>query len=129
MYIYICKFIIYIVISSLYSIIILFYVLNIYPLMKKLLLLVATATALFSCNSNTHTIILSNGAKVEATNTSRTIEYGRGSTVCIVKTNTSRWIICSDGEMKDTTYVRSYNEDGKHKVYTVTHKIGKISSY
>lgn len=97
--------------------------------MKKLLFIAAIAATLFSCNSNTHTIILPNGAKVEATNTSRSIEYGRGSTVCIVKTNTSRWIICSDGEMLDTSYVRSYKEDGHLKVYTVTHKIGKISSY
>lgn len=88
----------------------------------------AIAATLFSCNTDTHTIILPNGAKVEATNTSRTIEYGRGATVCIVKTNTSRWNICTDGEMKDTSYVRSFNEDGKHRVYTITHKIGKISS-
>jgi hypothetical protein len=97
--------------------------------MKKLLLIVATATALFSCNSNTHTIILPNGAKIEAKNTSRTIEYKGGATVCVVKTNTSHWTICSDGEMLDTSYVRSYNEDGKRKVYTITHKVGKIVSY
>ena len=97
--------------------------------MKKLLFIAAIAATLFSCNTDTHTIILANGAKVEARNTSRTIEYGRGATVCIVKTNTSRWNICTDGEMVDTSYVRSYKEDGKLKVYTVTHKIGKISSY
>jgi len=97
--------------------------------MKKLLFIAAIAATLFSCTSNTHTIVLPNGAKVEATNTSRSIEYGRGATVCIVKTNTSRWIICTDGEMIDTSFVRSYKEDGHLKVYTVTHKIGKISSY
>lgn len=97
--------------------------------MKKLLFIAAIAATLFSCTTDTHTIVLPNGAKVEARNTSRSIEYGRGATVCIVKTNTSRWIICTDGEMQDTSYVRSYNEDGKTKVYTVTHKIGKISSY
>ena len=97
--------------------------------MRKLLFIAAIAATMFSCNTDTHTIILANGAKVEARNTSRTIEYGRGSTVCIVKTNTSRWMICSDGEMLDTVYTRSYNEDGKTRVYSVTHKIGKISSY
>lgn len=97
--------------------------------MKKLLFIAAIAVTLFSCTSNTHTVILPNGARVEATNTSRTIEYGNGATVCIVKTNTSRWIICSDGEMLDTSYVRSYKEDGHLKVYTVTHKIGKISKF
>jgi hypothetical protein len=97
--------------------------------MKKLLFIAAIAATLFSCNTDTHTIILANGAKVEARNTSRTIEYGRGSTVCIVKTNTSRWNICTDGEMHDTTYVGSYKEEGKTRVYTVTHKIGKIASY
>jgi hypothetical protein len=97
--------------------------------MKKLLFIAAIAATLSSCNSNTHTIVLPNGAKVEATNHSRVIEYGRGSTVCISKTSGTRWTICSDGEMLDTMYVRSYQEDGKTKVYTVTHKIGKISSY
>lgn len=97
--------------------------------MKKLLFIAAIAATLFSCNSNTHTIILPNGAKVEATNTSRTIEYGRGMKVCIMRTGFTRWTICSDGEMLDTTYVRSYQQDGKTRVYAVTHKIGKISSY
>jgi hypothetical protein len=97
--------------------------------MKKLLFIAAIAATLFSCTGNTHTIILPNGAKVEAANVSRSIEYGRGSTVCISKTTGGRWTICTDGEMLDTVYIRSYNEDGKTKVYSVTHKIGKISSY
>jgi hypothetical protein len=96
--------------------------------MKKLLFIAAIAATMFSCNTDMHTIILPNGAKVEARDVSRTIEYGRGSTVCIVKTNTSRWMICTDGEMNDTSYVRSYKEEGKTRVYTVTHKIGKISA-
>jgi hypothetical protein len=95
--------------------------------MKKLLFIAAIAATMFSCNTDMHTIILPNGAKVEARDVSRTIQYSAGTTVCIVKTNTSSWNICTDGEMIDTSYVRSYNEDGKTRVYTVTHKIGKIS--
>ena len=95
--------------------------------MKKLLFIAAIAATMFSCNTDMHTIILPNGAKVEARDVSRTIQYSAGTTVCIVKTNTSSWNICTDGEMIDTSYVRSYTEDGKTRVFTVTHKIGKIS--
>lgn len=95
--------------------------------MKKLLFIAAIAATMFSCNTDMHTVILPNGAKVEARDVSRTIQYGAGNTVCIMKTNGSGWTICTDGEMVDTSYIRSYNEDGKTGAYRVIHKIGKIS--
>lgn len=97
--------------------------------MKKLLFIVAIATTLFSCSDNTHTVRLPNGSLVEAVSHARSIEYSRGMKVCITRTGFTRWTICSDGEMLDTTYVRSYEQDGKTKVYAVTHKIGQIVNY
>ena len=97
--------------------------------MKKLLFIAAIAATLFSCSNSDYTVKLPNGSLVEAVNHARSIEYRNGHRVCIMKTNGTRWTICSDGEMLDTSYVRSYNENGKHKVYTVTHKIGHIAVY
>lgn len=94
--------------------------------MKKLVLLVAMATTLLSCSDSNHTIKLPNGSLLEAHNSSRSIEYKRNDKVCVVRTGGQRWTICQDGEMQDTTYLHSYKEDGRTRVFSVTHKVGHI---
>ena len=85
--------------------------------MKKLVLLVAIATTLMSCD-NYEEVKLSNGAVVKAFN-SEDVSYREFTTVC-VQSSKGKWYICSDGEMKDTSIVTVTG--------TIKHRIGKVSN-
>ncbi len=82
-----------------------------------------------SCVDREHTVILGNGSKVQAFNGSD-IDYVNGSTVCIHSTSSDRgqgdWLICKDGEMKDTTYNVTFNFKGTPKTAVVKHRIAKV---
>jgi len=94
--------------------------------MKKLVVLAAIAATLFSC-SNEKAIVLPNGAIVKALNRTN-IDYKSGSKVCIMKISGSNgFVICNDGEMVDTSYLRSYTENGRPRVFSVRHQIGTVT--
>ncbi len=84
--------------------------------MKKLVLLVAIATTLFSCSQRDRVIKLDNGAIVRAEVTND-IPYHIGAKVCIRKFPNRPWQICNDGEMMDSV------------VRSVTYKVGYVSAY
>lgn len=96
--------------------------------MKKLLLVLITSIALISCGRDEKSVRLSNGAIIQARN-STDIHYGIGSKVCVRKSNFSNWEICNDGELQDTTYVHTYKQEGVNKTSVVTHKTGLVSSH
>lgn len=98
--------------------------------MKKLFFILVSTASLMSCADRHKTVILGNGSKVEAFNTTD-IEYVNGSTVCIHSTSSDRgqgdWLICKDGEMKDTTYIVNFNFKGTPKMAIVKHRIAKVT--
>ena len=86
--------------------------------MKKLLLLVAIATTLLSCDT-TEKVKLSNGTYVNAINNTD-INYSDFDAVC-VQHSKEGWYVCNDGEMRDTTIVLASGR--------VKHRIGKIVNH
>jgi hypothetical protein len=97
--------------------------------MKTLLFALVTSTLLYSCGPETKTVRLSNGALVNVINNTG-INYTMGSSVCVMKSTTSGWHICNDGEMIDTAYTKPMRtKDGALVNNIITHKIGKISTY
>jgi hypothetical protein len=84
--------------------------------MKKLVLLVAIATTLFSCSIRDRAVKLENGAIVRA-EVPNDIPHNIGMKVCVKKTPKNNWYICTDGEMMDTT------------ISNVTYRIGYVSAY
>jgi len=84
--------------------------------MKKLVLIVAMATTLMSCNRYVN-VKLTNGAIVKCLNESR-IDFPEYTQVC-VHNNRSMWYVCEDGEMRDTVINR--------KSGAVKHRLGKIT--
>jgi hypothetical protein len=96
--------------------------------MKKLLFILITAITLMSCGIDKEAVSFSNGAIVEVVNPSD-VKYHIGSKVCVYKTTLSNWTICTDGEMQDTVYTRSYKADGVDRIAVIIHKTGRISSH
>lgn len=96
--------------------------------MKKLLLVLITSLALMSCGRDEKSVRLSNGALIQARNTTD-IHYGIGSKVCVRRSSSSLWEICNDGEIKDTIYAHTYKQDGVNRTFVVTHKTGLVSSH
>lgn len=96
--------------------------------MKTLLLSLIIGITLASCGPETKTVVLANGALVQARNITD-IHYRYGSSVCLRRSSLSNWEICSDGEMRDTVYSVMYTpREGSPRTNIVTHKIGKIVS-
>lgn len=92
--------------------------------MKKLLIIVAMATTIFSC-TETRTVKLLNGSKVEACNLTD-MTYSHGEKVCINNSGkNATWIIDTSGDIKDTTYMTL--EDLRR--VTRKYRIGYIGSY
>lgn len=97
--------------------------------MKALLFTLVISTMLYSCGPDTKTVRLTNGALVNVINNTG-INYTMGSTVCVVKSTISGWHICNDGEIADTVYAKPMRtRDGALVNNTITHKVGKISTY
>ena len=86
--------------------------------MKKLVLIVAIATTLISCDSH-EKVKLSNGAYIDAINNTN-ISYYQFDEVC-VQNSKGTWYICDDGEFRDTVMVTSSGG--------IKHRTGKIVSF
>jgi hypothetical protein len=96
--------------------------------MKKLVLLVAIATTLLSCGRDYEQIKLPNGAFVKALNTTD-MHFAIGQRVCINRTSSSAWVVCEDGEMRDTTTFHTYHAENRKRTFMSMHKTGLISSH
>lgn len=97
--------------------------------MRKLLFFLVTAIMLSSCGKDYKSVRLPNGALVKALNTSD-IYYGAGAKVCVQKAKTAGyWLICTDGEMHDTTYTLSRKVEGVNKSIQIIHKVGTVSNH
>ena len=96
--------------------------------MKKLVLLVASATMLFACGRDYEQVKLPNGAFVKALNNTD-MHFAIGQRICINKTSASEWVICQDGEMQDTTTFHTFNGEKGKSTFMSTHRTGLISSH
>lgn len=96
--------------------------------MKKLVLLVASATMLFACGRDYEQIKLPNGAFVKALNNTD-MHFYVGQRVCINKTSSTTWVICEDGEMQDTTTFHTFNGENGKRTFMSQHRTGLIASH
>jgi hypothetical protein len=83
--------------------------------MKKLVLLVAIAATLMSCDTH-EKVKLSNGAYIDAINNTN-VNYYQFDEIC-VQNSKGTWYICDDGEFNDTLMIRSSGN--------IKHRTGKI---
>ena len=85
--------------------------------MKKLVLIVAIATTLMSCDSH-EKVKLSNGVYIDAINNTN-VDYRAFDAVCVQRSR-GTWYICNDGEFNDTLMITSSGN--------IKHRTGKIVS-
>lgn len=98
--------------------------------MKMLFVLLLFASALlFICDSREYFVKLPNGSLLPIDkDADNHISYAPGTNVCVKKYigRPGNWIICTDGEMMDTTIITSFADS---TMIIVQHKTGKINSY
>lgn len=99
--------------------------------MKALLFSMVSAVMLISCGPQTKNVRFPNYAVVTALG-HPDIEYQPKQTVCVHSTvtpglpNNNGWTICTDGDIKDTTYTVKYIRNGVTKSALVKHRVGTI---
>ena len=91
----------------------------------KTIVTIIVGCLLASCGTQHKTVILNNGALIEAS-VSTDIRYTYGQAVCVRHTRSNGWELSNDGEFKDTTYVINLKWTGEPKTAVITYKIGKI---
>ena len=89
--------------------------------MKKLFFVLLAIGALTSCSNEKTVKVTKTGALVNVTDNTG-IDYQRGNYVCIHRGALGGWSICNDGELKDTTYTRTFrHSDSTETVAVITH--------
>ena len=94
--------------------------------MKKLLVIMLAALFFMSCKSRDYVVKLPNGSLLPVIrDTDNNINYPFNSKVCVRKYigRADNWVICTDGDMKDTVYINTYPDSTLH---ITEHKVGII---
>lgn len=96
--------------------------------MKNLVILIISI-ALLSCDNENYIVKLPNGSLLPVKRADGVnIDYPIGTKVCVKQTagTNPNWYICTDGELKDTTYFNQYSDS---TISIVDHKIGVINTF